>query len=79
MPLFFVCPPYDFFVYKSNLRGGRYFAGNALTWADIWFFSYCEFQVRFLPDFTFSPTLSDLRKRVGNLPNIKHWVANRPQ
>ena len=58
-------------------RGGQYFAGNALTWADIIAFNFCSG----LPDqsaLSNFPKIKNLVDRVGAIPNIKTWVAKRP-
>lgn len=60
-------------------RGGQYFAGNALSWADLFFFAFCEILENFLEKFELEDSLADLRQRVGELPNIESWVRNRPQ
>merc|ERR1711953_338701 len=59
-------------------RGGQFFVGNSFTWADLHVFLLCS------EDFT-SPTvlqtypkLHNLVSRVGELPNIKHWMETRP-
>ena len=65
-------------------RGGQFFAGNSLTWADLQLFFCIEFVNRtFLQGKSdcaakFS-LLKNLNLRVGNLPNIKNWMENRPK
>jgi len=58
-------------------RGGQYFVGNNLTWADIIVFMY----LGDLPKEAYEkyPKLINLYERVGALPNIKAWVENRPK
>ena len=59
-------------------RGGEFFVGGALTWADIATYSFCVE----LPDKTVVekyPKISALVAKVGDLPNIKAWVASRPK
>ena len=62
---------------KLTSRGGQFFVGNNLTWADLHTFMYiCD-----LPDKSVLksfPKLSNLVERVGNIPNIKNWVETRP-
>merc|ERR1712098_285720 len=58
-------------------RGGQYFVGNNLTWADIIVFMY----LGDLPKEAYEKYLKliNLYERVGALPNIKAWVENRPK
>merc|ERR1712133_237931 len=58
-------------------RGGQYFVGNNLTWADIIVFMY----LGDLPKEAYEkyPKLTNLYERVGAIPNIKAWVENRPK
>ena len=58
-------------------RGGQYFAGNALTWADVLAYNFCSG----LPDQSCldkCPKIQSLVARVGEIPNIKCWVEKRP-
>ena len=63
-------------------RGGQYFAGNALTWADVLAFNFCSW----LPDVAPGaqscldqcPKMKNLLARVGEIPNIKAWLERRP-
>ena len=58
-------------------RGGQYFAGNALTWADVLAYNFCSG----LPDKSCldkCPKIKSLVARVGEIPNIKAWVERRP-
>ena len=58
-------------------RGGQYFAGNALTWADVYMYTLASG----LPDQSClekCPKLKNLTSRVANIPNIKCWVEKRP-
>merc|ERR1711970_265433 len=62
---------------KLTSRGGQYFVGNNFTWADLHTFMY----ISDLPDksgLKSFPKLANLVERVGNIPNIKHWVETRP-
>jgi len=59
-------------------RGGQFLVGNALTWADIVVFNFCDF----LPDQSVLakvPKIKNLVGRVGEIPNIKNWVEKRPK
>ena len=69
---------------RLDERGGQFFAGNALSWADLQLFFYVEFFnsmiLRGESDCTAKfPLLRSLNLRVGNQPNIRQWVINRPQ
>ena len=58
-------------------RGGQYFAGNVLSWADIHTYNFCSG----LPDKSCldkCPKIQSLVARVGEIPNIKCWVEKRP-
>merc|ERR1712179_200726 len=59
-------------------RGGQYFVGNNLTWADLHVYMYATDAVdkAVLAKF---PKLANLVERVGNVPNIKTWVESRPK
>merc|ERR1711874_511375 len=63
---------------KLTARGGQYFVGNNLTWADLHVFMYATDAVdkAVLAKF---PKLANLTERVGNVPNIKAWVESRPK
>merc|ERR1712110_775029 len=63
---------------KLNARGGQYFVGNNLTWADLHVYMYATDAVdkAVLAKF---PKLANLVERVGNVPNIKTWVESRPK
>ena len=58
-------------------RGGQYFVGNTLSWADIQVYCFCSG----LADqscLDAVPKIKNLIDRVGNIPNIKTWVEKRP-
>ena len=63
---------------KLIARGGQYFVGNNLTWADLHVYMYATDAVdkAVLAKF---PKLANLVERVGNVPNIKTWVESRPK
>merc|ERR1719351_584319 len=65
-------------VKKLTARGGQYFVGNNLTWADLHVYMYATDAVdkAVLAKF---PKLANLAERVGNVPNIKSWVESRPK
>jgi len=61
-------------------RGGDYFAGNELTWADIVVANMLATLANMLPlsleeDF---PTLENFKNKIFELPNIKKWIETRP-
>ena len=57
-------------------RGGQFFVGNNLSWADIQTFMICsELDQSALKNV---PKVANLVERVGQLPNIKKWVESRP-
>jgi len=56
-------------------RGGQFMVGNCLTLADIQLFNFCTDNPTCCEN---QPNLTDLVRRVGELPNIKKWVENRP-
>ena len=63
-------------------RGGQFFAGNNLTWADLFLFNVMELlcgNLKMELNMDKFPKLANLNCRVGELPNIKQWVKNRPQ
>ena len=59
-------------------RGGQYMVGNALSWADLRLFDFCQSlpQPNCLVKF---PRIRNLTERVGQIPNIKTWVESRPK
>ena len=63
---------------KLTARGGQYFVGNNLTWADLHVYMYATDAVdkAVLAKF---PKLANLAERVGNVPNIKTWIESRPK
>merc|ERR1712048_1373364 len=63
---------------KLTARGGQYFVGNNLTWADLHVYMYATDAVdkAVLAKF---PKLANLAERVGNVPNIKTWVESGPK
>ena len=63
---------------RLEQRGGQFFVGNNLTWADLHVYMYASESVdkAVLAKF---PKLANLVERVGNVPNIKAWVESRPK
>ena len=65
---------------RLKSRGGQYFAGNQLTWADLQLFNILEFLKALLPAPAENfPLLKNLETRVGDLPNIRRWIEKRPK
>merc|ERR1712173_168191 len=61
-------------------RGGQFMVGNAFTWADLQLYYLCPDNVVPVPvKLENLPKIANLVKRVGDLPNIKRWVENRPK
>ena len=58
-------------------RGGHFFVGNALSWADIQAFHFCS-ELDNHEQLDTSPHLASLVMRVGLIPNIQNWVQSRP-
>jgi len=62
---------------RLETRGGQFFVGNNLTWADIQTFMLAnEVDQEALK---VCPKVANLVKRVGEIPNIKKWVQARPE
>ena len=61
-------------------RGGKYFAGGELTWADLAVFNVIDNMNGRLADFNIEdyPNLENLTVMVRDLPNIKKWLQERP-
>ena len=61
-------------------RGGKYFAGGELTWADLAVFNVIDNMNGRLADFKIEdyPNLENLTVMVRDLPNIKKWLQERP-
>jgi len=60
-------------------RGGQFFAGNKLTWADLHVFAFLDKlrldNAELLDGF---PTVKNLIERVEQMPNISRWLKSRP-
>merc|ERR1711963_290456 len=65
---------------KFVSRGGQFMVGNAFSWADLHLFFYVtDMKLMSGKDIDASfPKIKNLVERVGNIPNIKTWVKNRP-
>jgi len=61
-------------------RGGQFFVGNNLSWADLAVFYLCVDGVggRTPKDLRAFPKIANLVQRVGEIPNIKNWMTSRP-
>ena len=61
-------------------RGGKYFAGGELSWADLAVFNVIDNMDGRLADFNIGdyPNLDNLTARVRDLPNINKWLQDRP-
>merc|ERR1712098_347539 len=61
-------------------RGGQFFVGNNLTWADLAVFQFVSDGVagKAPKDVSAFPCIANLCKRVGNIPNIKNWMTVSP-
>ena len=61
-------------------RGGKYFAGGELTWADLAVFNVIDNMNGRLADFNIEeyPNLDKLTVMVRELPNISKWLQERP-
>ena len=61
-------------------RGGKYFAGDELSWADLAIFNAIDNMQGRLMNFKMEeyPNLDNLMAMVKSLPNIKKWLAERP-
>eukprot|EP00091_Calanus_sinicus_P010593 TRINITY_DN2451_c0_g1_i2.p1 TRINITY_DN2451_c0_g1~~TRINITY_DN2451_c0_g1_i2.p1 ORF type:complete len:253 (-),score=137.47 TRINITY_DN2451_c0_g1_i2:77-736(-) len=61
-------------------KGGNYFAGNQLTWADIAIYHSSDMMKRMLgePNMEECPNMKKLMETVNSLPNIKKWEEARP-
>nr|QTW43623.1 GSTsigma3a [Eurytemora affinis] len=73
----------EYFTRMENIlvtRGGQFFVGNALTWADLMIFAYGDL----LKDMNAAalngfPVITDLLRRIAEIPNIKKWLETRPK
>merc|ERR1711994_596430 len=60
-------------------RGGQFFAGNSLSWAELHFLQLTESLETMSPKcLDTTPKLANLLERTKNLPNIKKWLEERP-
>ena len=62
--------------YRLDGRGGQFFAGNSLTWADLQLHDVIGLlcgRLKLKLNMDKFPKLVNLNSRVGELPNIKKW------
>ena len=61
-------------------RGGKFFSGGELTWADLAVFNVIDNMNGRVADFNIQdyPNLDSLTAMVRDLPNIKKWLYERP-
>jgi len=62
-------------------RGGQFFAGNALTWAELHLLQFVDLAKTTSKDDQIldpTPKLSNLDKRIRAVPNIAKWLETRP-
>merc|ERR1712087_821841 len=60
-------------------RGGQFFAGNCLTWAELHFLQLTESLETMSPKcLDTTPKLANLLERTRKVPNIKKWLEDRP-
>merc|ERR1719270_2338491 len=62
-------------------KGGEYFAGGQLTWADLMIFNVQEYLDSKFPEIKITDykNLNKLVEKVKNLPRIQKWISTRPQ
>merc|ERR1739847_42927 len=60
-------------------RGGQFFAGNCLTWAELHFLQLVDLMSTQNPKcLEATPELASLVERTRKVPNIKKWLEDRP-
>lgn len=65
---------------RLEARGGQFFAGNNLTWADLHVFSFIDRMREDNPELLDEcPKIKNLVERVEQEPNIARWLQSRPQ
>jgi len=61
-------------------NGGEYFVGNKLTWADLVLSdTFSDWNEKFPNLFTTHKKLVEFTQKIQNIPQIQHWIKNRPQ
>lgn len=61
-------------------RGGQFFAGNALSWADLHVFAFVDRMRLDNPELLDEyPKMKNLIERIELEPNIVNWLKSRPQ
>jgi len=76
----------SYLLFQANLekklvsRGGQYFVGNNLTWADLAVFQFCTdgFGGKPPKNLDNCPKIANLCQRIAEIPNIKNWRSSRP-
>ncbi|XP_077999205.1 uncharacterized protein LOC144452069 [Glandiceps talaboti] len=69
-------------ILEANNGGNGFFVGDKLTWADLAFLAHTDFYCAQFKDANLlapHKKLTALRSRVSELPNIKKWIATRPE
>jgi len=65
---------------RLEKRGGQYFSGNGMSWAELHFLQIMEMVLSVnavaLDSF---PKLKSLYERVQKIPNIENWLNTRPK
>merc|ERR1712154_140902 len=60
-------------------RGGQFFAGNSLSWAELHFLQLVDLMSTQNPKcLEATPKLASLVERTRKVPNIKKWLEDRP-
>merc|ERR1712117_36504 len=59
--------------------GGQFMVGNTFSWADLHLFYFCGKDFISPNVLAKYPKLSNLVRRVGQIPNVKRWIDSRPQ
>merc|ERR1711872_430681 len=61
-------------------RGGQYFVGNNLTWADFHVYTFLDMIRRnHSEELDNIPKIKNLMERIEELPNISKWLKSRPE
>ncbi|XP_075716773.1 hematopoietic prostaglandin D synthase [Rhinoderma darwinii] len=65
---------------EKELGNNKWFAGEYVTWADLYWDTCSESLEHYQPGFAKDyPKLLSLKKRVKELPKIAAWIKRRPQ
>ena len=61
-------------------RGGQYFAGNSVSWAELYFLQFVDLINMIQDDFLNTvPKLKNLDERTRKIPNVAKWLEERPK